>query len=147
MSRLAWQAGFNLVELMIALAILAVGMAGFGAMLAASYSSDRYNATMRRAESAGTKLIEKFRSGNGGSTAASDPCEKPLPPSGKTAYTMERCIDVTKTAGKFYLTWTTTNDPSGVNILDVVVAWDGPQCTYGDPTKCARRVRMSTIYK
>ncbi|MBI5572903.1 MAG: prepilin-type N-terminal cleavage/methylation domain-containing protein [Desulfomonile tiedjei] len=149
------QAGFNLVELMIALAILAIGMAAVGSMLFASYNSDRYNATLRRAETAGTKVIERFRAGNVGSGLASDACQRPLQlvpgpggtKIGKAAYTMEPCIDETKPTGRFFLTWTSTDDPSGVKILEVVVAWDGPQCTYADPTKCLRHLRMSTIYQ
>ena len=139
--------GFTLLECMVALAILSIGMAGVGAMLLSSYESDRYNAMMRRSEAIGSKVFEKFRSGNTGTGSAADPCQRPLPPSGTAAYNNETCIDTSKTTGTFYLKWTTTSDPSGLKLLDIIIGWDGPNCGLADPTKCLRQVKMSSIYQ
>lgn len=138
--------GFTLIELMVALALLAIGMAGVGTMLVASFQSDRYNAQMRRAESISLKLFEKFKSGNPGVTSWSDPCQAKLDPSGKAAYTNETCIDTTKTSGTYYVTWTSVPQSSGLTQLNVAVSWGGKSCSLSDPSKCLHCIRMTSLY-
>ncbi len=139
--------GFTLVELMVALAILTIGMAGVGTMLVASYQSDRFNARARRAEAISLKVFEKFKAGNPGQVSWTDPCQAKLTPAGKAAYTNEVCIDTTKTEGTFYVTWTSTLQASGLTQLDVTVWWGGTNCSLSDPTKCMRNFAMSSLYR
>jgi prepilin-type N-terminal cleavage/methylation domain-containing protein len=56
--------GFSLLELMVAIGILSVGMAGVGAMLFQSFQSDRYNTKEKRAHAAASQIAERFRAGN-----------------------------------------------------------------------------------
>ncbi len=139
--------GFTLVELMVALAILSIGMAGVGTMLVASYQSDRYNPRIRRAEAISLKVFEKFKSGNPGEISWSDPCEAKLPPSGKAAYTNETCVDTTKTNGTFYVTWTSTPQTSGLTQLEVAVWWGGRDCNFTDPSHCMHNFAMTSLYR
>jgi prepilin-type N-terminal cleavage/methylation domain-containing protein len=147
MTSVRFTKGFTLVELMVALAILAIGMAGVGTMLVASYQSDRYNARIRRAEAISLKVFEKFKAGNPGATTWTDPCQAKLQASGKAAYTSETCIDTTKSNGTFYVTWNSTPQSSGLTLLDVTVAWGGTECNLTDPSKCLHRIAMSSLYR
>ncbi|HMK33951.1 MAG TPA: prepilin-type N-terminal cleavage/methylation domain-containing protein [Desulfomonilaceae bacterium] len=54
---------FALVEVMVALLILAVGMLGAGLMLNAAMENDRYNNRVRFAQKAAQAKIEEIRSG------------------------------------------------------------------------------------
>lgn len=140
--------GFTLVELMVALAILTIGMAGVGTMLVASFQSDRYNARIRRAQVVSLKVFERFKAGNPGVSTSTDPCLTTLPPTGKAAYTNDTCInpDPSNTVGTYYVTWASTAH-SGLTQLDVAVYWGGQNCTYADPTKCLHNFAMSSLYQ
>ena len=53
--------GFSLVEVMVAMAILSIGMAGLGVMLTNSMSTDRFNREERYAEYLAVEKLEQLR--------------------------------------------------------------------------------------
>ena len=53
--------GFTIIETMVAIAILAVGTLGVASMLMIHFSSDRYAARTRRAESLCLQKLEELK--------------------------------------------------------------------------------------
>jgi prepilin-type N-terminal cleavage/methylation domain-containing protein len=149
--------GFTLIELMVAIAILSIGMAAVGTMLYSSYAADRHNAGLRRAEALASQLCERFKAGNVGKTTDLNPCNEKLPDSGKAVYVVYEdpqkklwdCWDYNPatTKGSYFSEWSTRTHPSGQRELDVTVHWDGVNCTYNSLSKCKRKLRMINYYK
>ncbi len=118
--------GFSLIELMVAIGILSLGMAGVGSMLFQSFEVDRNNAKQRRAHIVSTQIAERLRGGN-------PPSKNPdgtgallrLPPT-SADYGNGIIIgsdlwwqDSAKTSGTYFCKWTTYS-PSGAIVHD----WD-----------------------
>ncbi|MBM3298982.1 MAG: prepilin-type N-terminal cleavage/methylation domain-containing protein [Deltaproteobacteria bacterium] len=154
MNRVLNRDGFTLVELMVAIAILSIGMAAIGTMLYSSYQANRYNAGLRRAEALAMQLCERFKAGNVGKTTDPNPCNEKLPESGKAVFVGsgsadKQCWDSTPsgTKGTYFCQWTTRTHASGQKELDLTVYWDGANCTYSSLSKCKRKLRMINYYK
>lgn len=141
--------GFSLIELMVAIAILTVGMAAVGAILFASYESSRYNASVRRAEALMAQLCERFKAGNVGTAAATDPCQRKLETSGTAGFNpaLDQCWNPSRNDGTYFCQWTTSTHASGCRQLDATVYWGGTECTRTDLDKCKRKLRMINYYK
>lgn len=145
--------GFSLIEVMVAIAILSIGMVGVAGMLFTSYESDAYNGRLRRAEAAAQQIFERFRSGNPGDAAATDPCWKPLAftagNDGFASFSDEKCIDQSKTEGTFNCKWSVTQNfnGTGLNQLDVLIGWGaGAGCSRLTPENCHRTIRLRNYY-
>ena len=63
--------GFTIIETMVAIAILAVGTLGVGSMLMISFSSGRFAAETRRAESLAMQRLEELKATQGTLAAGS----------------------------------------------------------------------------
>lgn len=162
--------GFSLVELMVAIAILSIGMAAVGAVLYASYASSRFNAGARRAEAAASQLAERFKAGNVGETYATgkNPCKCKLTGTISGATTtgtasfdttnMDRdsdgapdghcwSPDSSLVKASYFCTWSVTDHASGYKRLTATVYWEGNGCTRDTPEKCKRRLRILNYFK
>lgn len=141
--------GFSLIELMVAIAILTIGMAAVGAILFASYESSRYNASVRRAEVLMAQLCERFKAGNVGTTAATDPCQRKLGTSGSAGFNpaLDQCWNPDRNDGSYFCQWTTATHASGYRQLDATVYWGGTECERTKLDKCKRKLRMINYYK
>lgn len=141
--------GFSLVELMVAIAILAVGMSAVGAALYASYGSSRENAARQHAESLISELCERFKAGNvGTSKTATDPCQRILDTSGKAGFLpADKCWNPDRVKGTYQCEWTSTSTTTGYYQLDVTVYWGGQSCDRDNLSKCKRKLRMINYYK
>lgn len=132
--------GFSLVELMVAIGILSFGMAAVGALLTASYSTDRHYAATRRAEALSTDLCERFKAGNLGDTSDTDRCKRKLVPStvvgtkeqGRAGFQwpIDKCWNAERATGAQYYCWWETDvhkDADGMDTgyrkLDVLIYW------------------------
>ncbi len=128
--------GFTILETMVALAILAVGMAGVGLMLLASLTADQYGGRTRGAESLVLQQIENLRQQNTTTTPLAN---------GSAA-------DPTLTFG---YTWTVSNyqwldsgQNSGLKQLDVTVGWPiGGVCTSATPGQCKNTFSVTTYFQ
>ena len=170
MIRVSSPNGFSLIELMVAIAILSLGMAAVGAALYASYESSRYNAATRRAEAVGAQLAERFKAGNVGEdfTTGKSPCNCKL--SGTTSGTTTTgtaVFDFTNRdqnsdgvpdghcwspdpalkKGTYYCSWSVTDHTSGYKKLSATIYWDGENCTRDTLSKCKRRLRIFNYFK
>jgi prepilin-type N-terminal cleavage/methylation domain-containing protein len=141
--------GFSLVELMVAIAILAIAMSAVGAGLYASYESSRENVARQHAEALISDLCERFKAGNvGTSKTASDPCQRILATSGKAGLLpADNCWNPDRVKGTYYCEWTSTATTTGYYQLDVTVYWGGQSCDRDNLSKCKRKLRMINYYK
>lgn len=143
--------GFSLVELMVALAILAVGMSAVGAMLLSSFQSDRHNRNVRRAETVLRYICEQFAGGNLGVTGATP---TPYDTSGSCVVRGNSIITDTTDAnpGTFYCSWTSSPyTTSNLNQLDLVIGWGATRssskpCNRANPDNCPYVIRMTNFY-
>lgn len=147
------QDGFSLIEVMVAIAILSIGMVGVAGMLFASYESDAHNGRLRRAEAVAQQIFERFRSGNPGDVSATDPCQKPLifnsGTEGVAAVSDEKCIDQSKATGSLYCKWSVTKDFNGTGLdqLDVLIGWGGGTgCSRLNPENCLKKIQLRNYY-
>jgi prepilin-type N-terminal cleavage/methylation domain-containing protein len=137
MQYLRSQAGFTLVELMAAIAILAIGMLGAATLVITSYRQDTYNTRVRHAESLAASKIEELR----GKTADIPSLTALTPPAVGTQ-------DCPTGADQVYSRQWTIRDPSTTGVtgmtrmmeVDVIVGWpsDGG-------TSCGCKPDKSTI--
>lgn len=162
------QRGFSLVELMVAIAILAIGMSAVGAMLYATHSADRNSAGMRRAEALAMQLTERFKAGNIGATSDSDPCKVQLLNTPGTEFRAgfkwpeDKCWNPSRVTGaQYYCKWVTTvfkdkyGEETDYRQIDVRVYWDtewqkkqaSDKCTRDSLDKCPHRLRTINYYK
>lgn len=158
--------GFSLIELMVAIGILSLGMAGVGTMLFQSFQFDRSNAKQRRAQIAATQIAERIRGGN---PPAKDPDDlsgtaKRLPPSSSTCGNgviigTDLYWQTAKKDGAFFCKWTTYS-PSGIEVTDwsidgsvpesgsvmnIVLGWGSGKCSRDSVETCPRTYRIVMI--
>lgn len=162
--------GFSLVELMVAIGILSVGMAGVGTMLFQSFQSDRYNAKQKRAHIAASQIAERFRAGNPKSDPDGLGGYKKLPYQGNglivgtgtgTRLFWQDTISstnkywpdltVTDASGTFFCSWTTytpsgsvanTDPPEGGSVTHILVGWGSGNCSRTSVGQCPRTQRI-----
>jgi Tfp pilus assembly protein PilV len=108
--------GFNIAEVMVAFAILSIGMAGVAAMLIQSMQSDRSSIEMRSRADDAMRLIEtaKGADGSGDYTGLTSSLSGPL--SGGAFYKMA----ITLTSALDFSSAT-----SFLNRVEVTVGWGG----------------------
>jgi prepilin-type N-terminal cleavage/methylation domain-containing protein len=125
------QAGFNLVELMVAMLILSMGILGASSVLTTANLSDRKNKQLKQAEAVALSVVEQFSAGNPALPSApaanwllpsySD-FPSGLPATGnfrtKGGY---RDLSVTDSGYIFYR-WTSTPD-TNLQRLDIIVGY------------------------
>jgi prepilin-type N-terminal cleavage/methylation domain-containing protein len=147
MTRLIKSHGFSLVELMVALGILAVGTAAVGSMIYTSLQTDRFTMGSRRAQEVSSKIIEKIRAGNPGLGTGSSCDLLKLPSSGDAAYSGGDCVNPSQRVGTYYASWTSQDQTDGVKRLDVTVGWAGPDCSITAIQNCRYKIRTTTYYR
>lgn len=124
LSALNSQMGFSLVEIMVAFAILGVGMLGVGTMLVTSMQQDEYTSKMQFSDKYAMDLLEELR-----------------------ADSVEGSI--TNTQGVYkniynYRVWVTNNEPtSGIDRVDVWIGWDGSGCNQTNPLDCKYKTKVT----
>lgn len=109
--------GFSLIEIMVAFAILGVGMLGVGTMLIASMEQDKYTSKMQNADQLAMNLAEELRADSvDGVVATTQDIH------GKSYY---------------YKIWVTKDEPTlGIDRVDVWIGCDGPNCNQTNPLEC-----------
>lgn len=141
--------GFSLIEVMVALVILAVGMLGVGTMLVHSLESDRANIRTRNAELICQKILDEFKAmkpvGGWGSVTPEDGTDKDwiwMPPANPVQ------VD-----SPFVRRWRISDTylPDGkianVKQVNIIVGWPkSGTCTKDDPSQCKRTFRMTTYF-
>lgn len=150
MKRNSPEQGFSLIELMVALGILAVGMSAIGLMLLSSFQSDRENRNVRRADSVLRYICEQFSGGNLGVGTSPTPflTEGSAVVRGNTMVT-----DLGDVApGNYYCKWTSTPySTSTLSQLDLVIGWGKTRdstkpCNRDYPENCPFVMRMTNFY-
>ncbi len=159
-------AGFSLVEVMVAFAIMGFAILGAVMILQVANQSDQTNTMMRYAESQAQGIIENFVAGNPGMPSfpgyTGYPGSLPITPGTSaipqgTSYTNAvqggYQTTVGGSANALYVQWSSSLDPavSGQNVttqrLDVIVGWGREAaCTQSSPQKCGRVLRMTSYY-
>ncbi len=122
--------GFTIVETMVAIAILAYGIAGVGLLLVNSLSADKLTAQTRSAEAAGLQKIEDLKTQTSGLASGS----------------AKDAIYAYKWSVSNYR-WLDTKQNSGLRQLDVTVGWPvGGLCSSNTPEKCTRTFSVTTYF-
>jgi prepilin-type N-terminal cleavage/methylation domain-containing protein len=142
--------GFSLVELMVALGILALGMAAVGLMLLSSFEASRHNRNVRNAESVLRYVAEEFSAGNPGVGSPATP----LPAIGSAVVRGNNFITDTSDTnpGTYYCSWNSTAyKTSGLNQLDLTVGWGKSlnttkPCNRDNPGQCPFVIRLTNFY-
>ncbi len=124
LSALNSQKGFSLIEIMVAFAILGVGMLGVGTMLVTSMQQDEYTSKMQFTDKYAMDLLEELR-----------------------ADSVEGALSNTQGVYKSiynYRVWVTANEPtSGIDRVDVWIGWDGSACNQANPLDCKYKTKMT----
>lgn len=120
--------GFTLVEVMVAVAIMAIGILGVASMLTMSLKSDRRTQAMRFAESIALEVLE------GKQSEAVDTMTDSFK-------TLQSSGENKRQDGPFAYRWEVTQHSTGLLRLDITVGWE--RCLDpSDPDSCRRRSRM-----
>ncbi len=115
-------AGFSIIEVLVAFAILSIGMLGVGAMLTHSMKSDRYSERQRQSDILAASEIELIKS---------------------------LSTDSELSNAKFNNKWASyrwnidkDNPTSGMNRVEVEVGWGGSGNCLSDVDKCKYKTRI-----
>lgn len=128
------QDGFSLVEVMVAFAILSVGMLAIATLWVAAMQEDRYNSTVRTAEAVAMEYVENFKCKN----------FKALPDNGKENLGESGRQNIGRGSG--FVEWETRDHESGLKEIVVTVRWsNGSGCTEDAEEKCRRRIRIANF--
>ena len=119
--------GFTLVEVMVAVAIMAIGILGVASMLTMSLKSDRRTQATRFAQSIALEVME------GKQSEAVDTVKDDFK-------SMQSSGDNKRQDGPFAYRWEITEHSTGLLRLDITVGWE--RCRDPkDPETCRRRSR------
>ncbi|MBI5572123.1 MAG: prepilin-type N-terminal cleavage/methylation domain-containing protein [Desulfomonile tiedjei] len=168
--------GFSLVELMVALAVLAIGMSAIGTMLINAFWHDRHNTQVRNAEAILRRVAEGFVAGNPENLLPSITPLTPAPPwapgtPGATGNAVvrgqsEKTVSSQKITGLNFVSpadgnvgtyycqwsiWTYKVSSAGiVSRIDVVVGWGNSQggapCDANSPGTCPRHLQLTNYF-
>lgn len=123
------QRGFSLVEIMVAMAILAVGMLGVGTMLITSMEQDKYSTRLSAGSDIAMELVEQMRANTVDGESRPD------------GYVYSGVHDM----GQVYRIWVSGNEPiTGIDRVDVWIGWGGSNCSETNPLECKHSTRVTS---
>ena len=128
-SSLANERGFSLAEVMVAFAILTIGMAGVGTMVMTSVKSDQRSFQLRDGSSLALQLIEQLKSEAIDTEITETYGQVYVATDGKSVAYGETSY-YTDVDGHFAYKWEVTRDSptAGMDMIEVLVAWGGSDC-------------------
>ena len=144
--------GFSLLELLVAVGILAMGMSAVGVMLLSSFQADRYNRNVRSGEAFTRYFIERFTAGN--LEEITGDVNTKLDENGTAVIRGDKIITQADTnPGTFYCSWTSEvySLPGKLKRIDLVIGWGKSKsasfpCDRDHADQCPRVMRMTNVY-
>jgi prepilin-type N-terminal cleavage/methylation domain-containing protein len=122
--RVKAERGFSLIEIMVAFAILGVGMLGVGTMLITSMKQDKYTTQMQFSDKLAVDLLEELR-----------------------ADSVDGVITNTQNIyndAYYYRVWVKNQEPTlGIDRVDIWIGWGGPDCNETNPLECKYHTKVT----
>jgi Tfp pilus assembly protein PilV len=131
--------GFSVLEVLIAFAVLAIGLLGVGSMLMTSMKTDQYTTQMLYGDESAVDQIEYLKGIAPDSTLINR--------DGKTGgeVTIQRKgVDVVVPAYVYHVEVTANNPTTNIDRVDITIGWGGENCI-SNPKNCKYTTKITNF--